>query len=78
MIFTAIKDSTKLGFAEDIKHILEAKELLQRLVYLTDGKLKIIHSDNGSEFEGEFEHRVVNLISFKFTPESELPKTIPL
>lgn len=30
-------------------------DFLQRLVYLTNGKLKVIHSDNGSEFAGEFE-----------------------
>ena len=57
MIFTAIEDSTKLAFARVYQSgsSKQATDFLQRLVYLTNGKLKIIHSDNGSEFAGEFE-----------------------
>jgi len=57
VIFTGLEDKTKLGFARAYKSgsSRQAKDFLQRLIYLADGEIKIIHSDNGSEFAGEFE-----------------------
>jgi putative transposase len=55
-IVTAIEDKTKLGFARTyLNHSSRsAADFLKRLTYLSDGEIKIIHHDNGSEFEGEF------------------------
>lgn len=57
VIFTALEDKTKLGFARVYQSgsSRSAKDFLERLVFLTNQKIKIIHSDNGSEFAGEFE-----------------------
>jgi transposase InsO family protein len=57
VVFTALEDKTKLGYARVYPRgsSRQAKDFLQRLVYLSDGKITIIHSDNGSEFAGEFE-----------------------
>lgn len=57
IIFTALEDKTKLGYAKvyPSSSSRKAKDFLERLVYLSKGDIKIIHSDNGSEFAGEFE-----------------------
>lgn len=57
IIFTAIEDQTKLGYARVYLtgSSRQAKDFLERLVYLSEGDIKIIHSDNGKEFAGEFE-----------------------
>ena len=57
IILTAIEDQTKLGYARVYSSgsSRQAADFLKRLVYLSDGDIKIIHSDNGSEFAGEFE-----------------------
>ncbi len=57
VVFTALEDKIKLGYARAYTHgsSRQAKDFLQRLVYLSNGNIKIIHSDNGSEFAGEFE-----------------------
>lgn len=56
VIFTAIEDKTKLGYARVyLTHSSRnASDFLKRLVYLSAGEIKIIHHDNGSEFAGEF------------------------
>ena len=56
VIFTALEDTTRLGYARvySTSSSRNAKDFLQRLLYLSNGELKIIHSDNGSEFTGEF------------------------
>jgi transposase InsO family protein len=79
VIFTAIEDTTKLGFARvyQTHSSRQAKDFLQRLVYLTDGKLKIIHSDNGSEFEGEFEESCHDLHIFQIYSRVRTPKDNP-
>jgi transposase InsO family protein len=56
VIFTALEDKTKLGYARVYLNSTsrKAKDFLTRLVYLSSGDITIIHSDNGSEFAGEF------------------------
>ena len=56
IIFTAIEDITKIAFARvySTNKSSYAQDFLKRLIYLTEGKVEIMHSDNGSEFEGEF------------------------
>ena len=57
VIFTALEDATKVGYARvyETGSSRKAKDFLERLIYLSSGDIKIIHSDNGSEFAGEFE-----------------------
>lgn len=57
IIFTAIEDKTKLGYARiyQTNSSRKATDFLKRLIYLSEGDMQIIHSDNGSEFAGEFE-----------------------
>ena len=57
VILTAIEDKTKLGYARVYSNgsSRQAADFLNRLVYLSDGDIRLIHSDNGSEFAGEFE-----------------------
>src|SRR3972149_10306258 len=56
VIFTAIEDTTKIAFARVYKTNSStfSKDFLLRLVYLADGRVNYIHSDNGAEFEGSF------------------------
>jgi len=56
VILTAIEDQTKLGYARVYSSgsSRQAADFLKRLIYLSDGDIQIIHSDNGSEFAGEF------------------------
>lgn len=57
VIFTALEDRTKIGYARVYKtnSSRKATDFLKRLIYLSSGDITIIHSDNGSEFAGEFE-----------------------
>jgi transposase InsO family protein len=57
VIFTAIEDKTKLGYARvyPSHSSRNAKDFLERLLYLSDASITVMHSDNGSEFAGEFE-----------------------
>jgi putative transposase len=57
VIFTALEHQTKLGYARvyTTHSSRNAKDFLERLIYLSEGKIQIIHSDNGSEFAGAFE-----------------------
>jgi transposase InsO family protein len=63
VIFTALEDKTKLGFARAYPSgsSRQAADFLKRLIYLSDSDIKIIHSDNGSEFAGEFEKACLKL-----------------
>lgn len=63
VIFTAIEDKTKLGYARvyQTHSSRKAVDFLKRLIYLSDGDMQIIHSDNGSEFAGEFEQACTDL-----------------
>jgi transposase InsO family protein len=57
VIFTALEDRTKIGYARvyQTNSSRKATDFLKRLVYLSRRDVTIIHSDNGSEFAGEFE-----------------------
>jgi len=56
-LVTAIDDVSKLSYARlyTTHSSRNAKDFLERLVYLTDHKVINIHTDNGSEFKKEFE-----------------------
>jgi transposase InsO family protein len=56
-IFTAIEHRARLGFAHIYPRCSsrQATDFLNRLLLLSEGYLPRIHSDNGSEFAGEFD-----------------------
>ena len=56
-IITAIENVTKIAYARvySTHSSTNAQDFLRRLVYLTKEEIKIVHSDNGTEFAGYFE-----------------------
>lgn len=56
-LLTAIDEVSKLAFARLYKthSSRNAKDFLERMVYLTNNRVVNLHSDNGSEFKMEFE-----------------------
>lgn len=56
-LLTAIDEVSKLAFARlyTTHSSRNAKDFLQRLVYLTENRVVNLHHDNGSEFKKEFE-----------------------
>ena len=79
VIFTAIEDTTKIAFARVYKTNSSnfSKDFLLRLVYLADGKVNYIHSDNGSEFEGSFSEACNDLKVTQIYSRPHTPKDNP-
>lgn len=65
-IFTAIDHYGKFAYARmyKSKSSVNAKDFLEKLYYLCDGKIENIQTDNGSEFEGMF-HKVSEDLNLK-------------
>ena len=78
-IITALEDKTKLAFARIYPtHAAKyAADFLKRLVYLSDGDINIIHSDNGSEFAGKFEEAANDLHVFQVYSRVRTPNDNP-
>jgi transposase InsO family protein len=57
VIFTAIEDTTKIAFARVYitNSSSYSEDFIKRLMYLAQGNINIMHSDNGSEFKDKFE-----------------------
>lgn len=57
VIFTANEEQTKIAYARVYSSGTSnnAKDFLERLLYLSNNQVTNIHHDNGSEFAGEFE-----------------------
>lgn len=79
IIFTAIEDKTKLAFARVYKGASshQAKDFLKRLVYLTGENIRVIHSDNGGEFRGEFERACLDIHIKQIYSRVRTPKDNP-
>jgi len=79
IIFTAIEDRTKLSYARiyESASSRQAKDFLKRLVYLTGEGIKVIHSDNGGEFRGEFEKACEELNIKQVYSRVKTPKDNP-
>ena len=79
VIFTAIEDTTKIAFARIYKTNSSnfSKDFLLRLVYLADGKVNYMHSDNGSEFEGSFSEACGDLNVTQIYSRPHTPKDNP-
>jgi len=79
VIFTALEDKTKIGYARvyQTNSSRKATDFLNRLIYLSQGDLAIIHSDNGSEFAGEFEEACTELGIQHVYSRARTPKDNP-
>ena len=76
IIFTALEEITKIGFARVYTSNKSnyAEDFLKRLMYLVEGKVTILHQDNGSEFKGDFEKaceklKILQIYSRPYTPK---------
>lgn len=79
IIFTALEDKTKIAYGRVYKTNSSgfAEDFLKRLTYLVKGKVEIMHSDNGSEFAGQFEKacKALNVLQIYSRPRT--PKDNP-
>lgn len=73
-LLTAIDEVSKMSYARlySTHSSRQAKDFLERLVYLTDNKVINIHHDNGSEFKKEFEEacRALNIPQWYSRPHT--------
>ena len=76
IIFTALEDKTKIAFARVYTANTSglAEDFLKRLMYLVEGQIDIMHSDNGAEFQGDFEKackalHIIQIYSRPYTPK---------
>lgn len=78
-ILTAIDKFSKVGFARMYKNrsSYNARDFLQRLMYLTDSKIKRIGHDNGSEFSGYFKQACAKLGIEQYYNRNHTPKDNP-
>jgi len=78
-ILTAIEDTTKIAYARVYKTNTTSytKDFLKRLLYLVEGKVTIMHSDNGSEFQGLFEKTCKQLNIQQIYSRPHTPKDNP-
>lgn len=79
VIFTAIEDITKIAFARvyTTNKSDYAADFLKRLMFLVQGKVDIVHSDNGSEFEKEFRKTCIDLDIDQVFSRPRQPKDNP-
>lgn len=79
VIFTAIEDVTKIAFARvyPTNSSIFAEDFLKRLMYLVEGRVDIMHQDNGSEFQGDFERACSKLNILQIYSRPHTPKDNP-
>lgn len=79
IIFTALEEITKIAFARVYRSNTSgyAEDFLKRLMYLVEGKVDLMHSDNGSEFEGDFERACEKLKTLQIYSRPYTPKDNP-
>ena len=79
IIFTAIEDLTKIAFARvyPSNTSASATDFLKRLMYLVEGRVDLMHSDNGSEFKKSFEKACQTLGIIQVYSRPKTPKDNP-
>ncbi len=79
IIFTALEDKTKIAYARvySTNTSSYSEDFLKRLMYLVEGKVTIMHSDNGSEFAGDFEKACAQLSITQIYSRPRTPKDNP-
>lgn len=75
-LLTAIDEVSKLAFARLYKNhsSRNAKDFLERMVYLTNNRVVNLHSDNGTEFKMEFEDACKTLSITQWYSRPHTPK----
>ncbi len=78
-IVTAMEDKTKVAFARVYSHHSsnQSTDFLKRLIYLTGHQIKVIHTDNGSEFEAHFRNACRDLFIQQIYSRVRQPKDNP-
>lgn len=76
VIFTAIEQHSRIAYAKVYKSNTSsyAQDFLEKLNYITGEKIRIMHSDNGSEFQGNFQKacqtlEILQVYSRAYTPK---------
>ena len=79
VIFTAMEDKTKIAYARVYTTNLSSysEDFLKRLMYLVEGKVEIMHQDNGAEFQGDFENACRALQILQIYSRARTPKDNP-
>lgn len=79
-IITAIDEVSKIGYARMYTSNTSryTKDFMQRLMYLTEGNIQVIHTDNGSEFDGSFADVVKELNIPRVYSRPHTPKDNPV
>jgi len=79
VIFTAIEECTKIAYARayTTNSSKNAKDFLERLLYLANSQVRHIHHDNGSEFYGQFEEACNELGIQQIFSRARTPKDNP-
>jgi len=79
-IFTGIDSFSKVAFARMYRHAnsYNASDFLNRLMYLTDGKIENIQTDNGSEFEKYFRKSCKKFNLERYYNRPRTPKDNPV
>jgi len=79
-IFTGIDNFTKVSFARMYKRAnsYNAKDFLNRLYYLIDGKIDNLQTDNGSEFQKYFQRACKSLSITRYYSRPRTPKDNPV
>jgi putative transposase len=79
VIFTAVEECTKIAYARvyTTNSSKNAKDFLERLLYLANNQVKHIHHDNGSEFYGDFEQACKELGIQQIFSRARTPKDNP-
>ena len=76
VIFTAIEQHTRIAYAHVYKSNTSgfAEDFLRKLNYVSGEKIRMMHSDNGSEFQGAFQKAcqtlgILQIYSRAYTPK---------
>jgi transposase InsO family protein len=79
-VFTGIDHFSKVAFARMYKNAnsYNAADFLNRLLFLTNGKIENIQTDNGSEFEKYFNQGCQNLNLERYYNRPRTPKDNPV
>ncbi len=79
VIFTALHQTSKIAYARvyNSKRSINAKDFLQRLMFIVNGNISVIHSDNGTEFEGVFNEVCSDLSIERIYSRPHTPKDNP-
>lgn len=79
-IITGIDEVSKVAYARMYPSNTStyAKDFIQRLMYLTEGTISVIHTDNGSEFDGYFAQAVKELNIPRVYSRPHTPKDNPV